>query len=283
MTARYFCAVAFAAPLVTSLLFSDCAMATDMPVDAAACKACHSIENKIVGPAWKDIANKYAGDKEAAKKIAANITKGGKFGWNFGAMPPKGGTQKTDAEIMKLAEFIVGLVSSASPAVTINKTPSSVINKPTFESVSFGKQSTHCDEKSDSRSIMHEGRSIIVGFNRMKAGVSTKARFPDRVRCDVTLKLTTPLEAPAVIEIDVHGDSRVTGSGTTSATFTMLGRKDEINFHPMDDAGVQRFAAKLPKGAQQLDFSIEATAHGEPPDSTAIIAIGSLDIGFDMS
>jgi len=153
---------------------------------------------------------------------------------------------------------------------------------PTFESVTFGKQSTYCDEKNDSRSIMHEGRSIIVGFNRMQAGVSKKVRFPDRVRCDVTLKLTTPLEAPAVIEIDVHGGSRVTGNGTASATFTMLGRKEAINFHPMDDAGVQRFAAKLPKGAQQLDFIIESAAHGEPPDSTAIISIGSLDIGFEQ-
>jgi hypothetical protein len=153
---------------------------------------------------------------------------------------------------------------------------------PTFESVTFGKQSTHCGEENDSRSIMHEGRSIIVGFNRMKAGVSKKARFPDRVRCDVTLKLTAPLEAPAVIEIDVHGDSRVTGGGTAAAIFTMQGRKEEINFHPIDDAGVQRFAAKLPKGVQQLDFTIEATAHGEPPDSTAIIAIGALDIGFEQ-
>lgn len=152
---------------------------------------------------------------------------------------------------------------------------------PTFESVTFGKLSTHCNEKDDSRSIKHEGRGVIVGFNRMKAGVSKKARFPDRVRCDVTLKLSAPLDAPAVIEIDVHGDSRVTGSGTAAATFSMQGRKEDINFHPMDDAGVQRFAAKLPKGAQQLDFTIEATAHGEPPDSTAIITIGSLDIGFE--
>lgn len=152
---------------------------------------------------------------------------------------------------------------------------------PTFERVTFGKQSTHCNSKDDSRAIVLEGRGASVFFNRMQAGVSKKARFPDRVRCDVTLKLTAPLEAPAVIEIDVHGDSRVTGSGIASATFSMQGRKEEINFHPMDDAGVQRFAAKLPKGARQLDFSIEAAAHGEPPDSTAIISIDSLDIGFE--
>lgn len=152
----------------------------------------------------------------------------------------------------------------------------------TFDSVTFGKQSTHCDEKSDSRSIMHEGRGVIVGFNRMKAGVSMKARFQDRVRCDVTLKLTAPLEAPVVIEIDVHGDSRVTGNGTASATFSAQGRTEQLRFQWKDDAGVDRMTIKLPKGARQLDFSIEATAHGEPPDSTAIISIGSLDIGFEQ-
>lgn len=152
---------------------------------------------------------------------------------------------------------------------------------PTFESVTFGKLSTHCDAKDDSRSIKHEGRGVIVGFNRMKAGVSKKARFPDRVRCDVTLKLTAPLEAPAVIEIDVHGDSRVTGNGTAAATFSTQGRTEQLRFQWKDDAGVDRMTVKLPKGAQQLDFTIEATAHGEPPDSTAIIAIGSLDIGFE--
>lgn len=55
---------------------------------------------------------------------------------------------------------------------------------PTFESVTFGKLSTHCDEKNDSRSIMLDGRGVIVGFNWMQAGVSKNARFPDRVRCD---------------------------------------------------------------------------------------------------
>lgn len=154
---------------------------------------------------------------------------------------------------------------------------------PTFESVTFGKLSTHCDAKNASVSIKHEGRSIIVGFDKMLIEVGSKASGSEHMRCDVTLKLAAPLEAQAVIEIDVHGDSLLTGKGTTAATFTMLGRKEEINFHPIDDAGVQRFSAKLPKGARQLDFTIEASAQGTYHDSTALIFIGSLDIGFDMS
>lgn len=93
-----------------SLMVAGSAMAVDMPADAAACKACHSIEKKVVGPAWKDVATKYKDNKDAVSVIAANITKGGEFGWNTHVkMPAKGGTAKSEADIKKLAEFIAGL------------------------------------------------------------------------------------------------------------------------------------------------------------------------------
>lgn len=85
------------------------AMATDMPaVGKAKCGACHAIDKKVVGPAWNDVAKKYKGDANAASKIAANITKGGEFGWKMGKMLPKG-MGATDAEIKSLSEFIAGL------------------------------------------------------------------------------------------------------------------------------------------------------------------------------
>lgn len=152
---------------------------------------------------------------------------------------------------------------------------------PTFESVTFGKQSTHCNAKTTSVSIKHEGRGIIVGFDKMLIEVGSKASGAEHMRCDVTLKLAAPLDAPAVIQIDVRGDSLLTGKGTTAATFTMLGRKEQLRFQWKDDAGIDRMTAKLPKGAQQLDFTIEASAQGNYPGSTALIFIGSLDIGFE--
>lgn len=91
------------------LMVAGSAMAVDMPAEAAPCKACHAIDKKVVGPAWKDVAAKYKGDADAVNKIAANIKKGGQFGWKMGAaMPPKG-MAKSDADIQKLAEFIAGL------------------------------------------------------------------------------------------------------------------------------------------------------------------------------
>jgi cytochrome c len=91
------------------LMVAGSALATDMPaVGKTKCGACHAIDRKMVGPAWNDVAKKYRGDANAASKMAANITKGGEFGWKMSKMPPKG-MGATDAEIKTLSEFIAGL------------------------------------------------------------------------------------------------------------------------------------------------------------------------------
>ncbi|MFA6970258.1 MAG: c-type cytochrome [Gallionella sp.] len=95
--------------VAAGLMVAGSAMAVDMPaVGKAKCGACHAIDKKVVGPSWNDVAKKYAGDKDAESKIAANVTKGGAFGWKFGTMPPKG-MGASDAEIKELSKFIVGL------------------------------------------------------------------------------------------------------------------------------------------------------------------------------
>ena len=95
--------------VAAGLMAVGSAMATDMPAAGKTrCGACHAIDKKMVGPAWSDVAKKYRGDPNAASKIAANITKGGEFGWKMSKMPPKG-MGATDAEIKSLAEFIAGL------------------------------------------------------------------------------------------------------------------------------------------------------------------------------
>jgi len=94
---------------VVGSLVAGNAMAVDMPAEGKAkCGGCHAIATKMVGPAWKDVAVKYAGKADAQKTLVANITKGGSFGWKMGAMPPKG-IGATDAEIQSLAKFIVGI------------------------------------------------------------------------------------------------------------------------------------------------------------------------------
>ncbi|MGZ8967428.1 MAG: c-type cytochrome [Gallionella sp.] len=94
---------------VAGLLISGSAMAVDMPADGKAkCGACHAIDHKVVGPAWKDVAAKYAGKADAEKTLVEHITKGGQFGWKFGMMPAKG-MGANEAQIASLAKFILTL------------------------------------------------------------------------------------------------------------------------------------------------------------------------------
>lgn len=98
--------------VAAGLMVGGSAMAGGLPAVAAGCKACHSVDSdkKVVGPGWVAVGKKYAGDAKGADKIAANIMAGGKFGWNFGAMPPKGGNGKlTDADAKELGAYIAGL------------------------------------------------------------------------------------------------------------------------------------------------------------------------------
>ncbi|MDO9103163.1 MAG: c-type cytochrome [Candidatus Nitrotoga sp.] len=95
--------------LATVSLISGFALAADMPTEGKAkCGTCHTIDKSSVAPSFMEISEKYKGDKDAARKIAANITMGGAFGWEFGEMPAKG-LNANDAEIQSLAKFIADL------------------------------------------------------------------------------------------------------------------------------------------------------------------------------
>jgi len=94
---------------VAGLMFAGSAMAVEMPaVGKAKCGACHAIDQRVVGPAWKDVAKKYKGKPNAKKTLITHITTGGSFGWNFGMMPPRG-LGANDQEIASLAKFILKL------------------------------------------------------------------------------------------------------------------------------------------------------------------------------
>ena len=51
------------------------------------CLACHAADKKLVGPSYKDVAAKYAGQKDAAAKLADKVQKGGTGVWGQVPMP----------------------------------------------------------------------------------------------------------------------------------------------------------------------------------------------------
>lgn len=71
------------------------------------CMACHAIDKKVVGPAYKDVAAKYAGQKDAVDKLTAKIMKGGSGVW--GPVPMPANTQVNEAEARKLATWVLTL------------------------------------------------------------------------------------------------------------------------------------------------------------------------------
>jgi cytochrome c len=91
-----------AALTVAAPAFADQALATSKN-----CMACHALDKKLVGPAYKDVAAKYAGDKAAIDKLAAKIMKGGSGVW--GPVPMPANAQVNDAEAKKLAAWVMSL------------------------------------------------------------------------------------------------------------------------------------------------------------------------------
>ncbi len=71
-----------------------------------ACVACHAVDKKLIGPSSRDVAKKYAGDKEAVAKMAASIRAGSAGKW--GAVPMPAQLKLSEADAKALATWITG-------------------------------------------------------------------------------------------------------------------------------------------------------------------------------
>ena len=89
-----------AAVSMTAPAFADQALATSKN-----CMACHAVDKKLVGPSYQDVAKKYAGQKDAADKLAAKISKGGSGVW--GPVPMPANPQVNEADAKKLAAWVL--------------------------------------------------------------------------------------------------------------------------------------------------------------------------------
>jgi cytochrome c len=83
------------------------AKAAEALAQKSGCIACHNVDKKIIGPAYKDVAAKYKADKDADKKLAAKVKAGGSGVWGPVPMPPN--AQVSDADIKTLVAWILSL------------------------------------------------------------------------------------------------------------------------------------------------------------------------------
>lgn len=82
------------------LALSSTAMADQKLAQSKACLSCHQVDKKVVGPAFKDVANKYKGDAKATEHLLHVVQKGGKGVWGTVPMPPQPMVKPDEAQAL---------------------------------------------------------------------------------------------------------------------------------------------------------------------------------------
>lgn len=88
-----------------AILMSNAALANPDLARQKNCMACHSVNNKLVGPAFKDIGKRYEGQGGAEDKLVQTILKGSSGNWGAVPMPANG--QVNEAEARALVKWIL--------------------------------------------------------------------------------------------------------------------------------------------------------------------------------
>ncbi len=96
----------YIAMVAAGIVMTGQVQADEALAKAKNCMACHAIDKKLVGPAYKEVAAKYKGDAKAAEMLAAKVKSGGKGTWGQIPMPPN---NVTDDEAKKLVAWVLGL------------------------------------------------------------------------------------------------------------------------------------------------------------------------------
>lgn len=92
--------------LMAGLLAAGPALANLQLAQKNACVACHAVDKKLVGPAYQEVAKKYAGQKDAEAALVKSIKAGGSGKW--GAVPMPAQPNLSDADAKTLAAWILG-------------------------------------------------------------------------------------------------------------------------------------------------------------------------------
>lgn len=91
----------------SALIVAAPAMADEAMAKANNCMACHAVDKKLVGPAYKDVAKKHGNDASKADMLAAKIIKGGSG--VYGAIPMPANPKVSEADAKKLATWVLSL------------------------------------------------------------------------------------------------------------------------------------------------------------------------------
>ena len=91
--------------LAIALLSSGAVHASPELAKSRNCVACHAVDKKLIGPAYKDIAAKYASDKDAITLLAKKVRAGSVGVW--GQIPMPANPQVSDADAIALVTWVL--------------------------------------------------------------------------------------------------------------------------------------------------------------------------------
>jgi cytochrome c len=92
---------------VAAASLSSPAHASQELIKKARCVACHAVDAKRVGPAYRDVAQKYRGQADAAARLFEKIRHGGTGAWGQIPMPPNGADKISDADLKTVVQWIL--------------------------------------------------------------------------------------------------------------------------------------------------------------------------------
>ena len=92
---------------VAGLAVSAAAQASEELMEKSGCVSCHRIDQKLIGPAFKDVAARYRSDKDALPKLLEKVRDGGEGVWGDMPMPPNAVEKISDADLKTLIEWIL--------------------------------------------------------------------------------------------------------------------------------------------------------------------------------
>ena len=89
------------------LVLAGAAQANEKLLQASGCTACHSVDKKLVGPGYKDVAAKYRGNKGAEANLIKKVKAGSKGVWGDIPMPPNAHVK--DEDIKSIVQWILSI------------------------------------------------------------------------------------------------------------------------------------------------------------------------------
>ena len=90
---------------IAAALAAAPALANEALAQKSGCMACHAVDKKIVGPAYKEVAAKYKGDAKAEAMLVDKVKKGGVGTWGQIPMPPNAAVK--DEDIKTLVKWVL--------------------------------------------------------------------------------------------------------------------------------------------------------------------------------